>query len=137
MDAAIQSFLSGAPFLLTHFGVTVVMLLAGVFIYMWLTPHDERGLVREGNIAAAISLAGAILGLAIPLAFCMAFSASVWDIMIWGMVTLVIQIVTFRIIDLWLKDLPKRIEAGEVGTAILVASIKLAVGAINAAAVSG
>ena len=57
--------------------------------------------------------------------------------MIWGVVTLVIQIVTFRIIDLWLKDLPKRIEAGEVGTAILVASIKLAVGAINAAAVSG
>lgn len=137
MDAAIQSFISGIPFLLTHFAVTVLMLVAGVFIYMWITPHDERALIRQGNNAAAISLAGAILGLAIPLAFCMANSVNVYDIVIWGLVTLVIQIATFRIIDLWLRDLSKRIEEGETGTAILLVSVKLAVAAINAAAVSG
>jgi putative membrane protein len=137
MDAALQSFLAGIPFLLTHFGVTALMLVIGVFVYMWMTPHDERALIREGNAAAAVSLSGAILGLAIPLAVCMANSASVWDIVIWGVVTLVLQIATFKVIDLWLKDLSKRIEAGEIGTAILLASIKLAVAAINAAAVSG
>ena len=36
MDAAIQSFLAGIPFLLSHFGVTVLMLVIGVFIYMWI-----------------------------------------------------------------------------------------------------
>jgi putative membrane protein len=136
MDAAIQSFLSGIPFLLTHFGVTVLMLVAGTYIYMWITPHDERALIREGNTAAAISLGGAILGLAIPLAVCMANSASVWDIVIWGVVTLALQIATFKVIDLWLKDLSKRIEAGEVGTATLLVAIKLAVALINAAAVT-
>jgi|TARA_B100001094_G_C18072317_1_gene740735 putative membrane protein len=137
MDAAIQSFLAGIPFLLSHFGVTVLMLVIGVFIYMWITSHDERALIREGNTAAAISLAGAILGLAIPLAFCMASSVNVYDIVIWGMVTLVIQLATFWIIDVWLKDLSKRIEEGQVGTAILLVSVKLAVASINAAAVSG
>ena len=137
MDAAIQSFLAGIPFLLSHFGVTVLMLVIGVFIYMWITSHDERALIRDGNTAAAISLAGAILGLAIPLAFCMASSVNVYDIVIWGMVTLVIQLATFWIIDVWLKDLSKRIEEGQVGTAILLVSVKLAVASINAAAVSG
>lgn len=137
MDAAIQSFLAGIPFLLSHFGVTVLMLVIGVFIYMWITSHDERSLIREGNTAAAISLAGAILGLAIPLAFCMASSVNVYDIVIWGIVTLVIQLATFWIIDIWLRDLSKRIEEGQVGTAILLVSVKLAVASINAAAVSG
>ena len=137
MDAAIQSFLAGIPFLLSHFGVTVLMLVIGVFIYMWITSHDERALIREGNTAAAISLAGAILGLAIPLAFCMASSVNVYDIVIWGIVTLVIQLATFWIIDIWLRDLSKRIEEGQVGTAILLVSVKLAVASINAAAESG
>lgn len=136
MEAAIHSFLAGIPFLLTHFAVSIAMLVAGVLVYMWITPHDEMALIREGNSAAAVSLGGAILGLAIPLSICMANSASVWDIVIWGLVTLVLQLATFKVIDLWLKDLSKRIEEGEIGTAILLVSIKLGVALINAAAVS-
>lgn len=137
MDGAIQSFLSGIPFLLTHFGVTIVMLVVGAFVYIKITSHDEMALIRDGNNAAAVSLSGAILGLAIPLAFCMANSVNVYDIVIWGLVTLVIQLVTFWIIDLWLRDLSRKIEDGQVGTAILLASVKLAVASINAAAISG
>ena len=137
MDGAIQSFLSGIPFLLPHFGVTIVMLVVGAFIYIKITSHDEMALIRDGNNAAAVSLSGAILGLAIPLAFCMANSVNVYDIVIWGLVTLVIQLVTFWIIDLWLRDLSRKIEDGQVGTAILLASVKLAVASINAAAISG
>ena len=137
MDGAIQSFLSGIPFLLTHFGVTIVMLVVGAFIYIKITSHDEMALIRDGNNAAAVSLSGAILGLAIPLAFCMANSVNVYDIVIWGLVTLAIQLVTFWIIDLWLRDLSRKIEDGQVGTAILLASVKLAVASINAAAISG
>ena len=77
MDGAIQSFLSGIPFLLTHFGVTLFMLVVGVFVYVKITSHDEMALIRDGNSAAAVSLSGAILGLAIPLAFCMANSVNI------------------------------------------------------------
>ena len=137
MDGAIQSFVAGIPFLLSHFGVTVLMLVIGAFIYIKITSHDEMALIRNGNSAAAISLGGAILGLALPLAFCMANSVNVYDIIIWGLVTLAIQLLTFWIIDFWLRDLSRRIEEGEVGTAMLLVSVKLAVASINAAAISG
>lgn len=137
MDPVIQSFLAGFPVLLLHFAVTLAMLAAGIAIYQLVTPYHEMRLIRGGNTAAAVSFAGAIVGMAIPLAICMATSVSIWDIVIWGVVTLLIQILAYRIGDALLKDLPGRIEAGEVGAAILVVSIKLAVAFLNAAAVAG
>mgnify|MGYP003389222953 CR=1 FL=1 len=137
MEPVIQSFLTGFPVLLLHFGVTIAMLAIGVTIYHLITPYHELRLIRGGNTAAAVSFAGAIIGLSIPLAICMATSVSIWDIVIWGIVTLLIQILAYRIGDALLKDLPTRIESGEMGAAILVISIKLAVAFINAAAVAG
>jgi putative membrane protein len=137
MEPVLQSFLTGFPVLLLHFSVTLVMLGLGVWIYQLITPHHELDLVRAGNTAAAISLSGAIIGLALPLAYCMASSVSVWDIIRGGFIALIIQLLAYRIGDVLLKGLEDRIENGEMGAAILVAAIKLAVAMINAAAVAG
>jgi putative membrane protein len=120
-----------------HLLVTLAMLAGGVWIYTVITPHKDFILVRDGNLAAAISLAGAILGLAIPLAFCMASSVSVGEIIIWGLLAVLVQILAFRLADLLLRDLSARIEGGEMAPAVLLAGIKLSVAAINAAAISG
>lgn len=132
-----ESLGSGLPVLILHFAVTLAILTIGVVIYELITPYPELKLVREGNTAAAIALSGAILSLAIPLALSLAVSVSVIDIIAWGGVTVVILLVVYRAIDFLLKDLPKRIENGEIGAAILLSSVKLAVAAITAAAVSG
>ena len=137
MDPVIQSLLSGFPVLLLHFAVTVAMLALGITIYILVTPYHELKLIRSGNTAAAVSISAAIVGMAIPLAICMATSVSIWDIVIWGVVTLIIQILAYRIADALLRDLPTRIENGEIGAAILVLSIKLSVALINAAAIAG
>jgi putative membrane protein len=137
MEPVLQSFLTGFPVLLLHFSVTLAMLGIGVLIYQWITPYHELDLIRAGNNAAAISLSGAILGLALPLAVCMSKSVNVWDIIVWGVMTLVIQLLAYRLGDAILKGLPARIEAGEIGAAILLVAIKLAVAMINAAAVAG
>lgn len=137
MQPVIDSFLAGFPILILHSSVTIAILVVGVLIYMWITPWDEVTLIRAGNTAAAISLGGAIIGLALPLAFAMSASVSVYEILVWGPVTLVLQIIAYRIADVVLKDLPKRIDAGEMGAAVLLVSIKLAAAAINAAAVAG
>ena len=137
MDAVIQSFTSGFPVLILHFAVTVAMLVAGVAVYVWITPLREFHLVRQGNLAAAISLSGAILGIGIPLAVSMAASVSVYDILVWGALTVAIQLAAFKIADLILRDLPARIEAGEIGPALVLVAVKLSVAAINGAAVSG
>ena len=137
MDAVLESLTAGFPVLLLHFLVTVTMLAVGVVIYLWMTPYPELELIRNGNIAAAISLGAAILSLAIPLAFSMSVSVNVIDIIAWGLVTLAILLIVYRVIDFLMKDLPKRIEDGEMGPALLLASVKLGVAAITAAAVSG
>ncbi len=137
MQAVLDSFMAGFPILLLHSSVTIAMLIAGILLYIWITPWDEMALIRGGNTAAAVSLGGAIIGLAVPLAFAMAASVSVYEILLWGPVTLILQIIAFRIADLVLKDLPSRIEQGEMGAAALLVSIKLAAAAVNAAAVSG
>ncbi len=137
MDSVIQSFLAGFPVLMLHTSVTVAMLVAAIFVYIRITPYDDIKLIRDGNTAAAVSLSGAIVGLALPLAFSMASSISVWEVLIWGPVTLVLQLIAFRVADLVLKDLPRRIVDGEMGSAILLVSIKLGAAAINAAAVTG
>ena len=112
-----------------HSSVTLAMLLVAVFVYIKITPYDEVALIRGGNTAAAVSLSGAVIGLALPLAFSMASSISIWE-------TLILQLIAYRVTDLFLKDLPNRILEGEVGAAILLVSIKLAVAAVNAAAVT-
>jgi putative membrane protein len=137
MEPVIQSFLAGFPVLLLHFAVTLGMLGIGVTIYLFVTPYRELDLIRNGNTAAAVSISGAIIGMAIPLAICMATSVNIWDIVIWGVVTLLIQILAYRIGDVLLKDAPTRIENGEMGAAILIVGIKLAISFINAAAVAG
>jgi len=137
LEAVIQSFLAGFPVLIAHFAVTVAMLAAGVVIYVFITPHNELKLVRDGNIAAAVSLSGAIIGIGLPLAFCMAASVSVFDILVWGSLTVALQLAAYKVTDLLLRDLPTRIEAGELGPAYILMAIKLAVAAINAAAVAG
>ena len=137
MSSVFQSFLAGFPVLVLHASVTFAMLAAAVFIYIKITPYDEIKLIRDGNTAVAVSLSGAIVGLALPLAFSMASSISVWEVLIWGPVALVMQLIAFRVADLVIKDLPKRIVGGEMGAAILLVSIKLGAAAINSAAVTG
>ena len=137
MPPVIESFLAGFPVLMLHSAVTIGMLAVAVFAYVWITPWREMELIRGGNLAAAVSLSGAIVGLALPLAVAMATSVSVFDILVWGVVTLVLQVIAFRLADVILKDLPKRIEAGEVGPALVLVSVKLATAFVNAAAVAG
>ncbi|MEM8920488.1 MAG: DUF350 domain-containing protein, partial [Pseudomonadota bacterium] len=77
---------------------------------------------------------GVILGLAIPIASCLASSVSLFDLLIWGVVALLIQILAFRIVDLLLRGLPQRIENDEAGAAILLIAVKLSSALIIAAA---
>jgi len=137
MQPVIQSLISGLPVFLLHLGVSFAVFLFALSAYLWLTPHKEMALIRDGNTAAAISLGGAAVGLAIPMAFCLSNSINVWDIVVWGVVTLFIQVVAFRLVDLVLHQLPKRIEHDEISAAVFLASMKIAVAMLNAAAVSG
>ena len=130
----IQAFASGFPVFLVHSGVTVVILFAAAALYILLTPHKEITLIREGNTAAAVSLGGVLLGLAIPLSASLRASTNVIEIGLWGVVTVFVQLLVFRLVDLILHGLPKRIQDGEVAAAALLVGAKLATALVIAAA---
>lgn len=136
MSAVFESFLSGFPIFLLHFLITLAMFAIAVFIYEKITPYREMKMVREGNISAAISFSAGILGMAIPLGFCLAGSVNHWDIIIWGTVALVVQVVAFYAANFLLDDLKARIERDEIGSAILLFAGKISVAIINAAAIA-
>ncbi len=137
MEAVFQSLLAGLPVLLLHFVLTVLMLALGAVLYVMMTPYHEIDLIKAGNIAASISFGGVLIGMAIPLAVAMAGSVNAYDILIFGAVTIALQLLAYRVTDLVLKDLPKRIIAGEISAAILLVAVKLSISVINAAGVSG
>jgi putative membrane protein len=137
MTPEVQAFATGFPLTLLHAGITVVLLVVGAALYAWFTPYRDVQLVREGNTAAAISLGAVLVGLAIPLAVSLGYSASEVEMVLWGVAIILVQLVVFRIVDFVLKGLPKRIQAGETAAATFLASIKLATALILAAAVAG
>jgi putative membrane protein len=133
----IQAFATGFPITVLHAGVTVVMLFAAAALYILLTPHKEIALIREGNTAAAVSLSGVLVGLAIPLAVSLKASTTLIEIALWGAATVIVQLLVFRVVDMVLRGLPKRIQEGEMSAAAMLVGAKLATALIVAAAVAG
>ena len=133
----IQAFATGFPLTLLHAGLTMLFLIVGAGIYILLTPQKEIRLIRDGNVAAAVSLGGMLVGLAIPLAVSLSASTSAVEIGLWGAATIAVQLLVFRLTDLVLHGLPKRIQDGEMAAAALLVGVKLATAIILAAAMAG
>ena len=133
----VQAFATGFPTTVAHLAVTLGLLGAGAVIYALLTPWKEIALIREGNAAASVAFAGVLVGLAVPLAVSLSVSTSVRDIVIWGVATVVLQLLAFRIVDLLLTGLPQRIREGEISAAVLLVGAKLSTALILAAALTG
>jgi putative membrane protein len=135
LDTALTS-LQGLPAFAAYFGLALVLLLLFVRLYTWVTPHDEFGLIRANNSAAAIAFGGALLGFAWPLASAITHSMSLLDCAIWGAVALVVQILTFVLSSVALKQLPQRITQGELAAGVFSAACSITVGILNAACMS-
>ena len=134
MEAAIDSFSHGFDNFLVSMLIAVLLLGVSSVIYVLLTPMKELELLQQGNASAGLALAGVILGLAIPIASSLAFSVSVFDQLIWGVVALLVQLLAFRGVDFLLKDLPRRIENDEAGAAIVLIAVKISLALIVGAA---
>jgi len=135
--AAWYSVVAGFPVLIVHLAATTALFFVGLAIYVVLTPYREIALIRAGNIAAAIALSGQMLALAIPLGAMMAHSVSLPDILLWGAVTVVLQLIAFAAVAVVIRHLPRAIEAGEIASALVLATGQIVAGILNAAAMSG
>ena len=118
----------------------VAFVAAGLFtvifkvVYQWVTPYNEGKLIREGNVAAALALGGALVGYVLPLASALSNTVTLLEFCAWAALAGVLQIAAFTLVRVVvMKDVAARIEKGEIAAGVYVMSISLAVGVLNAA----
>jgi putative membrane protein len=119
-----------------YFVTALALVAVFLTVYTWVTPHGEIALIRQGNVAAALSLSGALLGFIVPLASAIAHSVAWWDMLVWGGVALVVQLLSYFIVRVILPSLSQDISAGKVAQGLFLGTISLAIGILNAASLT-
>lgn len=128
--------LAALPAFLAHFVAGLALLGAAFLVFTRLTPHDELALVRAGNLPAAVALGGAVVGAALAVASAVSHSAGLLDAVVWAVVALLAQLASFFGTAWLLPGWRAAIERGELATGVLKAAVAIAVGLVNAAAMT-
>jgi putative membrane protein len=118
---------------LVYFVTATVLLLASVALYTLILPMKEWDLIKAGNSAAALTVAGATIGFALPLAESIREANNLADMIAWAAIGLAVQLLGFGAVRLWRRDAAAAIENGDMAEAILLAAASIALGLINAA----
>lgn len=119
---------------LIYFSVALLLLVAFTIIYVKVTPYNEIALIRAGNTAAAISLSGALLGFALPLASTVANAVNLIDLVLFALLATVVQLIVFVFARMLMPGLTVSIEGGDIAKATFLAAVSISVGMLNAAA---
>jgi len=135
MRQVFDSFAGFDDFLI-YLGVSLALLYLFVWLYIRVTPWAEMALIRAGNMAAAFSLSGAILGFIVPLSAAVKYSVNIVDMVIWGMIALLVQIVAFVVVKLLVPTVAQDIQAGNGAQGFFLGVASLAIGLLNAACMS-
>jgi len=128
--------IAGFPDFLLYFVLALALLAIFAAIYVRVTPYNEIALIREGNMAASISLSGALIGFVLPLASAISHSVSPLDMAAWGVIALVVQLIVYAVTSRLVPRFREAIETGKAAPATLLAALSISAGILNAASMS-
>jgi putative membrane protein len=134
MELAAQ--FSGIVKFLAYFVAALGLTALFLMVYMRITPYQEFELIDHGNTAAACSLSGTLVGFVIPLASAIIHSVNFFDMLLWGLVALGVQILVYFLMRQLFKGLAAAIEEGVVAKGLFLGALSLAAGLLNAACMS-
>jgi len=123
------------PAFATFFAAAFAIVAGFLVLYALVTPYNELDLIRQGNVAAAVSLAGALVGIALPVALAVASSHNLYVMIGWGVVACAVQLLAFVAARLALPHIAQDIPRGQLASGIFLASVSLGVGIISAACI--
>lgn len=121
---------------LAFFGIAVILTIIFVGVYSTVTRHNEIKLIKEKSTAAAIAFSGSLIGFAMPLASAMMNSVTILEMVVWGAVALIVQIVVYLLVRLPMPRISERITANEVAAGIWLGATSLVGGILNAASMT-
>ena len=119
-----------------YFATAVSLLAVFTVLYVYFTPYSEMALIRDGNAAAAISLGGAMVGYALPIAVSVAVSHDLATMAAWGLVACFVQLLAYMVARLALPQLIQAIPQGKLAAATFLATLSLSVSILNAGCIA-
>ena len=128
--------LNELPWFLAYMGMALCLTMFYIITYIWITPHPEIKLIRDNNLAAALSFGGSLIGFCLPLASAIAHSTSLLECAIWGLIAVLVQVLMFYLVCLPIPKISEKIEKGEIASGLWLGVISLAGGLLNAASMT-
>ncbi|MGI6245565.1 MAG: DUF350 domain-containing protein [Pseudochelatococcus sp.] len=113
----------------------IATFLVGLYllIYTFATAHNEFALIRRNVVSAALSLGLSLIGFALPLSSAVVNTGTVVDLVVWGLIAIVVQILAYFFARVVIPDLTRRIADGEIGAATFLGAVSLTAGIANSA----
>ncbi len=133
MPGTVPEILADLPYFVARFGIVLMLLALGLAAYVALAARRDMRLVAEGNVAAAAGMTGAFVGFALPLASAVIRSEALLDMLVWGSVALLAQLLVVVGLRLMLSALVRRMRDGQVASGVFLGAVAVAVGILNAA----
>lgn len=127
-----EHMINTLPYFLAHFGLAVLLAAGFLAAYVAITPHREFALIREGNTAAALQLAGTFAGWAVPMAVVIGHSVNLLDMLAWGLVSLVTQLLVFFATSRIFRGIEARIAQGCNASGVFMGGAGLCFGILQA-----
>ncbi|MDF3061464.1 MAG: hypothetical protein K0S06_1573 [Microvirga sp.] len=130
------ALISGLPEFLLYFATALALVTLYLFAYSLATAHNEFALIRQNVMSAALALGLSLIGFALPLSSAIVHAKRVWDVLIWGLIAIVVQILIYWLVRLIMPNLSQRIASDELAAALFLGAASLAGGIINAASMT-
>ncbi|MCH8936697.1 MAG: DUF350 domain-containing protein [Gemmatimonadetes bacterium] len=136
MNEQLVIFLTNLIEFFLFFVVASVLALFFVFVYTRVTRHHELALIKENSTAAAVAFSGSLIGFALPLASTMINSINIIELVLWGVIALIVQVLVYLLIRLPMPRISERIEADELAAGIWLGTCSIVAGILNAASMT-
>lgn len=118
---------------LIYIVASFAMLGLFLLVYTRVTPHREFQLIREGNMAAALSLGGAVLGFSLTLSSSIQHNATFGMFLLWAFGAFAVQVLAYLVAARALGGVSVAISSDNRGVGAVMGVISLSVGVVNAA----
>lgn len=136
MSEQFAEFIPSLLEFLAFFGVAAILTVIFVAIYSKITRHDEIKLIKDNSVAASVAFSGSLIGFALPLASVMLNSSTFLDLVLWGFVAMIVQIVAYFLVRMPMPRVSERIEAGEIAAGVWLGTASLVAGILNSASMT-
>ena len=121
---------------LLHLLTASALLVVFFLVYTYLTTIDEILLIRQGNLAAMLSMSGALIGFSLTVASSLLHTSSYMEFLGWAAGAMIVQVLAYAVTVRILHISKEHIESGNAAFGGLLGAISLSIGAINAACIS-